>query len=109
MTSLPPPPPPPPPYAYTTQHVVSSRQYASFLARFGGYLLDQLLYGLLLAVFVGPAFGLGALALKDCDRTGGDGEFSVTCGSGQLHAGLMGAAFLLAIVAVWFTIANGGR
>ena len=86
----------PPPYGYS-----ASPQYAGFWIRVGGYLLDSLLYGLLLSVFAIPATVLGFAAFDDCDRTTArDGTTTIECAQGQLKGGLLAAAILLGLVGV---------
>lgn len=84
----------PPPYGYSATPL-----YAGFWARLGGYLLDGLLYGLVLAVFGVPATFLGVASVEDCDRvTALDGSKTIECAQGQLQGGLLAAAIALAVV-----------
>ncbi len=55
-------------------------------------MLDGILYGLLAAVFLVPAFVLGVRSLDDCDWRGDE----IECRSGDINGGL-----LLAAVALW--------
>lgn len=56
---------PPPGYAPAPTNV-GGGNYAGFWARFGGYLLDGILYGLLLLPFMIAFFVLLAIGLDDC-------------------------------------------
>ncbi|MEQ8439038.1 MAG: RDD family protein [Ilumatobacter fluminis] len=56
---------PPPGYA-AAPGGAGGRQYAGFWARFGGYLLDSILYGLLFVPFMIAFFVLLAIGLDDC-------------------------------------------
>ncbi len=90
-------PPPPgygsPPYGYgTPAPPAGGAELAGFGARLLGYVLDGILYGLLAAVFLVPAFVLGVRSLDDCDWRGDE----IECRSGDINGGL-----LLAAVALW--------
>ena len=56
----------PPPGHATAPGGYGGRQYAGFWTRFGGYLLDGLLYGLLYLPFMIAFFVLLAVGLDDC-------------------------------------------
>ena len=108
--SMPPPPPPPPssgwgstpppgyqPYATTSQS--ATPPYAGFGARLGGYLLDGLLYGLLMAVFVVPAVILGIAAFDGCNTfERADGTTDVICPPGKPEGGMLAGAITLAVI-----------
>jgi uncharacterized RDD family membrane protein YckC len=70
---------------------------AGFGVRLGAHLLDQLLYGLLSLLFVGPAVAIGFAAYDDCwVRT----DDSVYCPPGAPKGGMLAAAIILAIVGI---------
>ncbi len=111
MSSMPPPPPPPPPSppgmpptappGYVPYQTAALPNYASFWARLGGYILDQLLYGMVLAVFTVPAIILGVQAFQDCTRTPrADGGTRITCTGDQFNAGYMTGAVILGIIGI---------
>jgi uncharacterized RDD family membrane protein YckC len=92
MSALPPPPPPPPPPALPGQPppFAHARVRAQFGARLGGYLLDGLLYGLLLGVFIAGGIIIMAAAAKDClDRIDFENDTTVNCTSDEVNAGLL--------------------
>ncbi len=81
-------PPAPPPYGY------AGRDYASFGARLGGLLLDQILYGLLVALFAVPGIILIVQSVDDCDRIGDE----IRCTSDQLNAGALAGGIALIVI-----------
>ena len=110
--SAPPPPPPPPgfgsapppppsgnvatapgyaPHGYATSPVGGER--AGFGARLGGWLLDSLLYGLLVSVFIIPGAILIGGSFQDCVTI--DNEL---CAIGSPNAGMIGGGIALIIV-----------
>ena len=113
--SMPPPPPPPPPPApppgwgaapppnypgFATAGVAGGER-AGFGSRLGAYILDRILYGILLAVFAVPGSILIATAFEDCvtiDR--GDYESEVICPPGSPKGGLIAAGVVLIAVGV---------
>ncbi len=115
--STPPPPPPqvgapPPPgavatapghlpHGYGTPPVGGER--AGFGIRLGGYLLDGLLYGLLMAVFMVPGGVLIAVAFRDCTTVErSDGTTVLECGGDAFDwASFSGG---LALIALGFLI-----
>lgn len=111
--STPPPPPPqvgapPPPgavatapYGYGTPPVGGER--AGFGVRLGGYLLDGLLYGLLMAVLMVPGGVLAATSFRDCTTLErADGTTVLECGDGNFDWGTFGGG--LALIAFGFLI-----
>ncbi len=99
------PPPPPggvstapgyPPYGYAAPPVGGER--AGFGVRLGGYLLDGLLYGLLMLAFIVPGGFLIGASFDDCVTINGE----LVCPDGSPDAGmivggiaLMGVGFLV--------------
>ncbi len=73
---------------------------AGFFIRFGALLLDQILYGLLVAPFVAAGFVLGARGYDDCVSF--DGE--IFCPPGQPEAGPIVAGVAVAAVGVILVI-----
>lgn len=72
---------------------------ASFGARLGGHILDNLLYGLLLSVFLIPGIVMIAAGVKTCAEkidaaNGGD----VTCTSSDINGGLLGGGIGLILL-----------
>ena len=119
MSSLPPPPPPmnpgPPPgwgqwppaapaaapgnhwQLYPNDHMGPAQgERAGFGARLGADLLDQLLYGLLSALFVGPAIAIGFVAFDDCWVRQSDDQ--LYCPPGAPDVGPLVAAAALGLV-----------
>jgi uncharacterized RDD family membrane protein YckC len=93
--------PPSAPPGYVPYQANAVPNYASFWARLGGYLLDQLLYGMVLAVFTVPAIILGVQAFKDCTRTTRtNGNTNITCTGDQFNAGFMAGAVLLGLIGI---------
>ncbi len=100
------PPPPPgasatapgyPPYGYAAPPVGGER--AGFGIRLGGYLLDGLLYGLLMAAFMLPGGILIVAAFGDCntvDRL--DGTTVLECGDGDVDWALVAGGVALFVV-----------
>lgn len=75
--------------------------HAGFGARFGAYLLDGLLYGLVSLAFVIVAVVLGIAAFGDCSLVEyGDGTSDIVCPPDSPSAGLLLAA--VAVGAVGF-------
>jgi uncharacterized RDD family membrane protein YckC len=115
--SIPPPPPgygtpPPPPgaaattagypaYGYGTAPIGGER--AGFGIRLGGYLLDGLLYGLLMAALMIPGGILIAVAFRDCSTIERlDGTTEITCVGDSFDWGSFVGG--LALVALGFLI-----
>ena len=74
-------------------------QKAGFWIRFGSWLLDGLLYGLLLLVFVVPAIVLGVRAFDDCVSVEqGDGSTEIVCPPGSPEGGLLAAGIVLGVI-----------
>lgn len=114
--SMPPPPPPPPssppppppgfggtPYqgGFPSAPPVgydAVSGYAGFGSRLGGYLLDGLLYGLLLAVFVIPGVVLGVAAFDDCVSFDNGDSTEIICPPGAPKGGLLAAGIILGII-----------
>jgi uncharacterized RDD family membrane protein YckC len=77
---------------------------AGFWVRLGGYLLDQLLYGLVALPFVVVGFFVGAQSVRDCSRVGDDircepGEFDIA----PLLAGIaIGLAGIVLVAVLYF-------
>ena len=104
------PPPPPgavatapgyPPYGYGAPPVGGER--AGFGVRLGGYLLDGLLYGLLMAVFAIPGGVLIAASFSDCytfERF--DGSTEIECPPGSPEGGMIAGG--IALIAVGFLL-----
>ncbi len=95
------PPPPPgavattpgyPPYGYYAPPV--GGELAGFGVRLGGYLLDGLLYGLLLAVFIVPGAILIGGSFSDCVTI--DNE--LFCPPGSPNGGMIGGGIALMVV-----------
>ncbi len=95
------PPPPPgavatapgyPPYGYAAPPVGGER--AGFGIRLGSYLLDGLLYGLLMAVFVIPGVVLVVASFDDCVSVGDE----ILCPDGSPTPGLIGGGIVLMVV-----------
>jgi uncharacterized RDD family membrane protein YckC len=104
-------PPPPPPGAVATAPGIPAYGYAAppvggeranFGIRLGGYLLDGLLYGLLMAVFVIPAFVIGVSAFDGC--TYDDFSDEILCPPGEPSGGTLGIAIAVAVVG-WLIVA----
>ena len=103
------PPPPPgavatapgyPPYGYGAPPVGGER--AGFGIRLGGYLLDGLLYGLLIAAFVVPGVIMGIAAFDGC--TWDDNSDELLCPSGKPDGALIAAGLAIALVG-WLIVA----
>ena len=105
--SMPPPPPPPPcPAARPHRRPATSRtrraivrwpSYASFGARLGGYLLDSILYGLLVAGrSSSPGIVLIQQAYDDCVSFNDE----ILCPDGSPKPGLLAAAIALFVIGV---------
>jgi uncharacterized RDD family membrane protein YckC len=98
-------PPPPPGYAgqpcgYGPGAYPSAgaggRDLAGFWVRFGGYLLDQLLYGLVLVPFLIVGFIVGAQSVDDCSRI----DDEIRCDSGEFDAGWLIGGIAIGLVGV---------
>lgn len=107
--SLPPPPPPPPPgppagspadpWSAFPRANVPAGQLAGFWARFVGYLLDGLLYGLLAAAFVIPGGALMGYAFADCETVDySDGTSELLCADGDINVGAVLGGLALIVV-----------
>jgi uncharacterized RDD family membrane protein YckC len=109
--STPPPPPPPPgignppappgavattpgfpPYGYAAPPVGGER--AGFGVRLGGYLLDGLLYGLLMVAFIIPGTVLVVASFDDCVTI----ESEVLCPDGSPEAGMIASGIALIVL-----------
>jgi uncharacterized RDD family membrane protein YckC len=100
MSSMPPPPPPPPPSYAPTQPPLG-RQYASFGARLGAHIIDNLLYGALLAVFLVPGIIMVAVGAKDCaEKVDAANGADVTCTGNDINAGLLAGGVGLILLGV---------
>ena len=95
------PPPPPgavatapgyPPYGYAAPPVGGER--AGFGARLGGSLLDGLLYGLLMAVFIIPGAVLIGASFQDCVTI----DDEIFCPDGSPNAGMIGGGIALIVL-----------
>ena len=95
------PPPPPgavvtapgyPPYGYAAPPVGGER--AGFGARLGGSLLDGLLYGLLMAVFIIPGAVLIGASFQDCVTI----DDEILCPDGSPNAGMIGGGIALIVL-----------
>jgi uncharacterized RDD family membrane protein YckC len=84
------------PYASAQQ----APNYASFWARLGGYLLDGLLYGMVLSIFAVPAAILGWQSVKDCTRTTVRNNTSISCSGNQLNGGYLAGAIVLGLIGI---------
>lgn len=71
---------------------------AGFGVRLGSFIIDHILYGLLLAPFAVAAAFLGAAAVKDCSTSTTDGATSIDCTGDQLKPGLLFAAIVIAVI-----------
>jgi len=98
--SAPPPPPPPgtvatapgyPPYGYAAPPVGGER--AGFGIRLGSYLLDGLLYGLLMMVFIVPGAILIGGSFSDCVTINDE----IFCPDGSPNAGMIGGGIALMV------------
>ncbi len=108
--STPPPPPPPgaaaatapghPSYGYAAPPVGAER--AGFGIRLGGYLLDGLLYGLLIAVFVVPGIIVGFAAFDGC--TWNENTEEILCPAGAPDGALIAAGIAIAVLG-WLFVA----
>lgn len=81
-----------PPYAYAAPPVGGER--AGFGVRLGGYLLDGLLYGLLMAAFIVPGAVLIVASFDDCVTIGDE----IVCPDGSPEAGMIGGGIALIVV-----------
>ncbi len=70
--------------------------------RLGGYLLDGLLYGLLMTAFIVPATIIGVSAFNGCVSVTIDNTTEVRCPPGKPEGGLLAAAIILGIVGLLF-------
>lgn len=116
--STPPPPPPPavgtpppppgavatapgyPPYGYGAPPIGGER--AGFGIRLGGYLLDGLLYGLLIAVFVIPGVVMGVAAFDGCTWEADTEE--ILCPAGKPDGALIAGGIAIALIG-WLIVA----
>ena len=103
-----------PPPGYTASPGGSGvGQLAGLGVRFGGWLLDSILYGILTAVFAVPGYFLIARSLKDCVTVKQlDGASKIVCPPGSPKGGLLAAGIALVILgtivaAVIYVIALG--
>ncbi len=102
------PPPPPgavatapgyPPYGYAAPPVGGER--AGFGIRLGGYLLDGLLYGLLMAAFVIPGGVFIGASFSDCYTIeGSDGTTRIECPAGSPDGAMIAGGIALIVVGV---------
>lgn len=107
MSSVPPPPPPywspapPPPPGQQPSQPVGQPRYATFLARLGGHILDNLLYGALLSVFLVPGIIMAVVGGRDCvDKVNAANGADVVCDSNDLNGGLIAGGIGLIAVGV---------
>jgi uncharacterized RDD family membrane protein YckC len=78
---------------------------ASFGTRLGAWLLDGLLYGLLTAAFLVPAFLVGASAFRDCDwNEVEENSWDLVCPPGEPDGGPLAAAIAIAVLG-WLFVA----
>lgn len=115
-SQVPPPPPgapgsvPPPPASfaptlppgYQGYQSAELGQLAGFWIRFGSLLIDHVLYGLLLAVFIVPAVAIGASAFDGCrwvDRDFGESA-ELLCPADKPSGGPLAAAIALGVVGI---------
>ncbi len=117
--SMPPPPPPPPgsspypggspyqggpPYPGAPSYLDAPRgydagpSYAGFGSRLAGYLLDGLLYGLLLSVFMVPGVVMSVAAFDDCVSIDTGDTTEIVCPEGAPDAGLLAGGIALGVV-----------
>lgn len=75
-------------------------ELAGFWRRFGGYLLDGLLYGLAAAPFWIAAFVLGAQSFDDCVSINDE----IICPDGSPKPGLLAAAIFVGVVGLLFIV-----
>ncbi len=87
---------PPPGYQAYTPSPISGYERAGFGARFGGWFLDGLLYGLLAAVFAVPGGIMIGTAFSDCVSIGEE----IVCPPGEPSAGQLALGGLLIAVGV---------
>ena len=85
--------PPPPGYQAYTPSPASGYERAGFGARFGGWLLDSILYGLLMAAFAVPGAIMIGSAFSDCVSVGED----VVCPPGEPNGGMIALGGLLIV------------
>lgn len=71
---------------------------AGFGIRLGSFIIDSILYGLLLSPFAVAATILGINAFKDCDRTTIDGTTEISCRGDQLKGGLLFGAIAIGVI-----------
>jgi uncharacterized RDD family membrane protein YckC len=81
-----------PPYGYAAPPVGGER--AGFGIRLGGYLLDGLLYGLLMAVFIIPGVVMIAASFNDCVTI----DDEIFCPDGSPEPALIGGGIALIVV-----------
>jgi len=104
--SIPPPPPfgagppPPPPgfQAYPAANDYGAPRYAGFGGRLVGYLLDGLLYGLVLAAFAVPGVALGVGAFDDCRSFDNGDTTEIICPPGAPKGGMLAAGIVLGVI-----------
>jgi uncharacterized RDD family membrane protein YckC len=101
-------PPPPPGYAptlpagYQGYAPVAMGELAGFWIRFASWLLDSILYGLLMAVFIIPAAVLlgnafdGCVSIEDSDPN----SFDIVCPPGSPNGGAIAGAIVLGLIGV---------
>lgn len=105
-SSTPPPPPPPGSYAPAPppgyQPYVSSEmgELAGFWIRFASWMLDSILYGLVMLVFIVPAIILGVMGFEDCRwvERSFDDTLELVCPPGKPEAGSIVGAVVLGLV-----------
>ena len=72
---------------------------AGFGVRLGSYLLDGLLYGLLMAVFVIPSLIVGISAFDGCEfRDVGENSTELLCPADKPDGGLLAGAIALGVI-----------
>ena len=89
---------PPSSYQAYTPNPASGSERAGFWARFGGWLLDSILYGLLVALFAVPGAILIGSAFSNCATIGDE----IVCPAGEPDGTLIGLGALL--IAVGFIL-----
>ncbi len=87
--------PPPPGYQAYTPSPASGDERAGFGGRLGGWILDYILYGLVVALFAVPGFILIVTAFSDCVSIGDD-----LCAIGEPNGGTIALGGLLIAVGV---------
>jgi uncharacterized RDD family membrane protein YckC len=74
--------------------------YAGFGSRLVGYLLDGLIYGAILSVFVVPATVMSVAAFDDCVSIDRGDSTEIVCPEGAPEAGLLAGGIAIGVVGV---------